>query len=232
MSFRLLYKYSIVLLMIFIVSCVNDEFYETMKRENNYTEMLSVYFEIPDSNQTTSFTATYGEDHDYPNTPYAMSYTDNGDGTIKDDVTGLMWLKCTMTSTGIDSDPNCLGTHQKVQWYEAIEKCKNLEHEGYNNWRLPSMPELFSIVHFGKPGGDPAIEESVFPNTEYDDCYTPYSDAFSMILCTGYSTEKYWSGTKWGPNDYAWSVHFDDGYTNISEITMQHYVRCVRNENQ
>lgn len=233
MSLRILYKYSILLLIVFLVSCVNDDFYETMKRENNYTEILSVYFKIPDSNQTTSYTGTYGEDHDYLNTPYAMSYNDNGDGTVTDNLTGLMWLKCTMTSTGADTSPDCSGTHQKVQWYEAIDKCDGLEYAGYDDWRLPTIPELSSIIHYGKPGPlTPAIDESAFPGTEYEDCYDDgaFPTAGWKIFCSGLSEEKYWTGTRWGPNEYAWSIHFDDGYTNFSDFEQFHYVRCVRND--
>ena len=46
---------------------------------------------IPDSGQNTSYTNTFGEDNDYTiNSPY---YVDNGDGTITDTITGLMWQK-------------------------------------------------------------------------------------------------------------------------------------------
>ncbi|MEI7509315.1 MAG: hypothetical protein WCJ62_07610 [Flavobacterium sp.] len=46
---------------------------------------------LPDTGQTTSYTSTFGEDNDYNiNVP---SYSDNGDGTVTDNVTGLMWQK-------------------------------------------------------------------------------------------------------------------------------------------
>ena len=44
---------------------------------------------LPDTGQTTSYTATFGEDNDY--TINVPSFTDNGNGTITDNVTGLMW---------------------------------------------------------------------------------------------------------------------------------------------
>ena len=46
---------------------------------------------VPDTGQTLDATTTFGEDSDY--TINAPSYRDNGDGTITDLVTGLMWQK-------------------------------------------------------------------------------------------------------------------------------------------
>ena len=44
---------------------------------------------LPDNGQTTSYTNTFGEDHDYNNNaPFFMI---NGNGTITDTITGLMW---------------------------------------------------------------------------------------------------------------------------------------------
>ena len=48
-------------------------------------------FNLPETGQTTSYTSTQGEDADYIINP--LSYTDNGDGTITDNNTGLMWQK-------------------------------------------------------------------------------------------------------------------------------------------
>ena len=44
---------------------------------------------LPDTGQTSSYTSTFGEDNDYSiNVPF---YTNNSNGTITDNVTGLMW---------------------------------------------------------------------------------------------------------------------------------------------
>jgi hypothetical protein len=50
---------------------------------------------LPDTSQAISTTTTFGEDSDYTTAPAAnpQSFTDNGDGTITDNVTGLMWQK-------------------------------------------------------------------------------------------------------------------------------------------
>ena len=65
------------------------------------------------------------------------NYVDNGDGTITDIATGLMWVK---------SD-NGAG----LNWEEALDWTyqKNQENFlGYNDWRLPNVKELHSIVDY------------------------------------------------------------------------------------
>jgi len=101
---------------------------------------------LPDSGQTASYTSTWGEDSDYStNQP---SYTDNGDGTITDHVTGLIWQK---------EDDGLSRT-----WYNAVNYCVNLTLADCSNWRLPTKRELISIVDFGKY--NPAIDTNFFPN--------------------------------------------------------------------
>jgi hypothetical protein len=71
------------------------------------------------------------------NTQYGVNdFSDNGDGTISDRSTGLMWQK-------IDS-----GT--TMNWKDALEYAENLEHVGYDDWRLPNAKELQSIVDYSR----------------------------------------------------------------------------------
>lgn len=60
-----------------------------------------------------------------------MSYTDNGDGTVTDNVTGLMWAQ-EQSTIGMDHD-------------QAATYCSNLTLGGYDDWRLPTIKELWSI---------------------------------------------------------------------------------------
>ena len=84
---------------------------------------------------------------------------DNNDGTISDSNTGLMWQKCSLGQTG----NNCTGTAKNYTWEEALEAAESNRDNGYNNWRLPNIKELQSIV---EPFcGDPSINAGFFLNT-------------------------------------------------------------------
>lgn len=90
----------------------------------------------------------YGQDATYNgNQP---SYTNNGDGTITDNVTGLMW----------EQD---MGT--KITYTEAFTKASNSTLGGYNDWRVPTMKELYSLIQFsGRVFGDYAVIKFIDTN--------------------------------------------------------------------
>ncbi len=64
-----------------------------------------------------------------------VRFTDNGDGTITDHKTGLMWEKDTRGS---------------MPWQEAMDSCAALSLAGYTDWRLPVFEELLSIVDYNQ----------------------------------------------------------------------------------
>ncbi len=74
-------------------------------------------------------------------------FTDNGDGTVTDNLTGLMWTQ--------DADIN-----GDMTWDYGIHWCNVLDHAGYSDWRMPNMRELLSLLDMGKyspglPDGHP-----------------------------------------------------------------------------
>ena len=77
---------------------------------------------------------------------YAVDpYIDNGDGTVLDESTGLMWQQ----------------TDDSVQrnWEDSCQVCQGLELAGYDDWRVPRVDELRTIVEYDQ--SLPAID-SVF----------------------------------------------------------------------
>jgi hypothetical protein len=93
----------------------------------------------------------FGQDAQYRiNTP---SYTDNGDGTVTDNVTGLMWQ-------------NVMG--EKMTFKEAFRRARASDVGGYHDWRVPSIKELYSLILFtGRVQGQRAIKP--FIDTKYFD---------------------------------------------------------------
>jgi hypothetical protein len=69
--------------------------------------------------------------------PNLESYTDNGDGAVIDNITGLMWQQAVPEAT--------------YNWNFAVFYCKNLTLAGHSDWRLPSLIELASIIDFASP---------------------------------------------------------------------------------
>jgi len=108
---------------------------------------------LPDTGQTGDYTSVFGEDSDY--TIYPPAFTDNGDGTMLDNVTGLLWQK-------VDGG--------EMTWEDACEYSDTLHLSGFEDWRLPSSHELFSIVDHGRL--NPAINTNFFSITEAEYWWT------------------------------------------------------------
>ncbi|MFC1888962.1 DUF1566 domain-containing protein [Thermodesulfobacteriota bacterium] len=129
-----------------------------------------------------------------------INFTDNGDGTVTDITTGLMWQQ-------EDDDT-------ERDWDDAIAYCDGLDLAGHVDWRLPDIHELWSIVDLERIL--PAIDETYFPGTlkenEIDSLY------WSSSTCAENHTRAYFV-----------SLGCDVKATYL-EKTYEHgiYVRCVR----
>jgi hypothetical protein len=82
-------------------------------------------------------------------TAAAGSYTDNGNGTVTDTSTGLMWRQA--------------GSSNTMTWEQALAYCEDMDFAGYTDWRLPTIKELRSLVDYSQY--DPAINATYFPST-------------------------------------------------------------------
>ena len=75
------------------------------------------------------------------------NFVDNGDGTVTDRATGLMWMQ------------NDSG--KAMNWQDAMEYAQNLRQAGYDDWRLPNAKELQYIVDYSRSpetNGSPALD--------------------------------------------------------------------------
>jgi hypothetical protein len=138
--------------------------------------------------------AFYGQDAQHPG-PQAV-YQDNGDGTIKDLNTGLAWVKV---------------RGEKMSWKDAVAGAATCRVGGYDDWRMPSIKELYSLIHF--MGG---FHLSAADSTPYLDIryfgfrYGNESKGERGIDCQDWSSTSY-VGTTMNGNPTAFGVNFADG---------------------
>ena len=129
-------------------------------------------------------------------------FGDNGDGTVIDRLTGLIWLK----------NANCFGV---ATWNQALVDCTGLASGSCNltddsspgDWRLPNSDELLSLIDRSQIS--PALPAG-----------TPF---------TGVQSSEYWSSTTSAySTDFAWYVFFEDGFSDFDPKTTESYVWPVR----
>jgi len=146
-----------------------------------------------------------GQDGEYQKGVVAPTprLTDNGNGTITDNLTGLIWLK----------NANCFSA---VIWDQALSNCNGLQNgscgltdgSSAGDWRLPNYKELFSLV-------DIANYEPPLPT----------GHSFTNVVTTDY-----WTSSTGVFNDAnsAFQVNMRYGYTSFSEKIYYNYVWPVR----
>jgi len=112
----------------------------------NQTKFYNTLNEIAAPAQGNAF---WGQNAMYPgNAPH---YVNNGDGTVTDMVTGLMWQQ--------SPDNNCDGminASDKVSYAAAVAGAAGYRLGGHRDWRLPTIKELYSLIEFS--GLDPNVE--------------------------------------------------------------------------
>ena len=135
----------------------------------------------------------FGQDAHYKiNAP---SYTDNGDGTITDNVTGLMWQKM---------------VGEKLTLEEALKRAKNLQLGSYHDWRVPTIKELYSLIKFtGRVSGQKAIKPFIDIEYFYQPIGNPHFGEREIDAQTWSSTE--YVGRTMRNDETIFGVNFVDG---------------------
>ena len=87
---------------------------------------------------------------------------DNGNGTVTDTGTGLIWQQD--------------GSGSVMAWEAALVYCENLELGGYDDWRLPSKNELRSLVDYQRYA--PVLDTAFFPDTALSNYWTSTTAVF------------------------------------------------------
>ena len=143
--------------------------------------------------------------------PAWAAFTDNGDGTITDSTTGLVWDKCSRGQVWDNTTPpgTCTGVASTHTWAAALAEAtaaNSASHRGQADWRLPNRTELESLVQIN--AASPAIDGTYFPATP---------------------SNWYWTSTTYAPDPAnAWAVNFSNGDTSALDKTDTFRVRLVR----
>lgn len=155
----------------------------------------------------------YGQDAQYQGLP--MKYRDNGDGTITDRQTGLMWQKT----------PD----FRMRPWEDADVYARKLELAGHNDWRLPTIKELFSIVDFR---GNQRTRTPYIDTRMFDFEFPDVSQGVRSMDAQYWSSNLY-VGTTMRADRSAFGFNFADGRIKCYPVSggrkrARKYVRCVR----
>jgi len=145
-----------------------------------------------------------------------LAYVDNGNGTITDSNTGLMWEKLSDDGTIHDWNNTYIWANAFAVKIAALNGGSGFA--GHTDWRLPNINELESIRNRGtfNPAVSAAFNTGCTPGCTVTSCSCTQSDG-------------YWSSSSsaYGPS-LAWYVAFYYGYSSSVFKTDGNYVRAVR----
>jgi hypothetical protein len=100
----------------------------------------------------------------YPLSAPTARFTDNGDGTVTDTASGMMWMRCALGQSW--DGGTCVGDAQSFAWTEAEGAAQAVNKSGeqfFSDWRVPGLRDLALIAE--RECQDPRINLTVFPNT-------------------------------------------------------------------
>jgi hypothetical protein len=148
-----------------------------------------------------------GEGFDDPAVAPPNQYTEISGDEVLDNYTRLIWQRDGAASGLLD-------------WSEAVSYCDGLSLGGFDNWRLPTIRELSTLVDEALVA--PSINESYFSNTAYG----------------ARQTDKwYWASHRARDGSNSWALNFDDGFTGFNTGSNgawndfgPSWAKCVRDE--
>ncbi len=135
-----------------------------------------------------------------------------GEPVVADVVSQVVWQGCSLGQSG----SACDGDASMVDWQSALAACEELAWGGYDDWRLPNVKELRSLVDETTPL-PPAIDAAMFPATP-----------IYGVNGNDPNVGQYWSATARSYNDFALYVDFNFGFSHFYEMPEGRHVRCVR----
>ncbi len=146
----------------------------------------------------------------YPLSAPTARFTDNGDGTVNDTATHMMWMRCSLGQTWTGS--TCEGTPAPLSWDAAQAAATALNKQGgyakHGDWRMPRIPELANIIE--RQCASPRTNIAIFPSTPAGFYWT--------------ASERHGKGNE----NEAYVLSFGPEGTAGDPKSEQHFVRLVR----
>jgi hypothetical protein len=174
---------------------------------------------FPATGQTSSYVA--GDDGAIQ-AGGALSYTDNGDGTITDKNTRLTWEK--KDQAGGLHDYNATFDWSATGIFEWVAQLNAAHFAGHNDWRIPNVKEMQSIADY--ENFEPAVA-TVFNTNCSAGCTVDGAGNTTECSCT--QSGHYWSATTGAESStVAWYVGGADGAVDVDSKSMLKLVRAVR----
>jgi Protein of unknown function (DUF1566) len=133
-------------------------------------------------------------------------FTDNGDGTVTDNLTGLVWLQ------DADCPSGAMGWQAALDWVASLNSsavtCTNYAAMTYTDWRLPNIREVLSLVDFGAinpalPSGHPFVNVQSAFYWSSSSALNNLANAWTLNFSTGDTGV---SGDKDSFTDSVWPV--------------------------
>ena len=213
----------LTIISLFFSSCSNEDGTESTDSDNvNFVEVTLpniTGYPVVDTNQSKFFGNTseistpsvdedfYGQDAQYSG--HQPSYTENGNGTLIDNVTGLMWQ-----STFDHNADGSIDIDDKLTYSELLDIVDGgASYAGFNDWRLPTIKEQYSLIIFSGrdvSGYEDTSTEGLTPfiNTDYFEFAYGDTDAGERIIDVQCASTNTYDG---GFEDLIFGVNFADG---------------------
>lgn len=162
-------------------------------------------------------------------------FINNDNGTVSDTRNKLMWMRCSLGQSW--KKEACEGKAKEFTWKRAMKQSDDWA--GYDDWRLPTIKELHTIVYCLK--GRRAVDLKNESRSRYvkgdglngmclsdDDTNPRINPVHFPNMPTIYPW--FWSSTKYSENKFrAWSIDFANGNDDASSKYNHFYIRLVRN---